>query len=82
MRYVDHLQAAPIPAGRRSGGQRLRDKSIRHKVGLLSQILRSAKARRLISLNPVQDLDWKEFFSEKERYHSRHREVLLIDRVV
>jgi integrase len=77
LRYVDHLQAAPIPAGRRSGGQRLRDKSIRNKVGLLSQILRSAKARRMIPLNPVQDLDWKEFFGEEERYHRRHRELPL-----
>ena len=77
IRYVDHLQAAPIPAGRRSGGQRLRDKSIRNKVGLLSQILRSAKARRMIPLNPVQDLDWKEFFGEAERYHRRHRELPL-----
>jgi integrase len=77
IRYVDHLQATSIPAGRRSGGQRLRDKSIRNKVGLLSQILRSAKARRMISLNPVQDLDWKEFFGEEERYHRRHRELPL-----
>jgi integrase len=77
IRYIDHLQAAPIPAGRRSGGQPLRDKSIRNKIGLLSQILRSAKARRMIALNPVQDLDWKEFFGEEERYHRRHRELPL-----
>jgi hypothetical protein len=65
--YVEHLQNTPIPEGRRSGGQRPRDKSIRNKVGLLSQILRSAKARRIIPLNPVQDLDWKELLGEEER---------------
>jgi integrase len=75
--YVDHLQAALIPAGRRSSGQQLRDKSIRNKVGLLSQILRSAKARRIIPFNPVQDLDWKELLGEEERYHRRHRELPL-----
>jgi hypothetical protein len=64
---VEHLQNTPIPEGRRSGGQRPRDKSIRNKVGLLSQILRSAKARRIIPLNPVQDLDWKELLGEEER---------------
>jgi integrase len=77
IRYVDHLQDTPIPVGRRSGGQRLRDKSIRNKVGLLSQTLRSAKARRIIPLNPVQDLDWKELLGEAERYHRRHRELPL-----
>jgi integrase len=77
IRYVDHLQDTPIPVGRRSGGQRLRDKSIRNKVGLLSQILCSAKARCIIPLNPVQDLDWKELLGEEERYHRRHRELPL-----
>jgi hypothetical protein len=31
----------------------------------------------MISLNPLQDLDWKEFFGEEERYHHRHRELPL-----
>jgi hypothetical protein len=43
----------------------------------LSQILRSAKARRIIPFNPVQDLDWKELLGEEERYHRRHRELPL-----
>jgi hypothetical protein len=41
MRYVQHLQITPIPAGLRNGGQVLSDKSIRNRVGLLSQILRA-----------------------------------------
>jgi hypothetical protein len=73
IRCVEPLQATPIPEGRRSGVQRLRDRSIRNKVGLLSQILRSAKARHIIPLNAVQDLDRKELLGEEERLHRRHR---------
>lgn len=45
VRYVQHLQTTPIALGLRGGGQLPREKSIRNKVGLLSLMLRSAKAR-------------------------------------
>jgi hypothetical protein len=77
MAYVQQLQVRPVPKGRRSSGRTLGDKSIRNKVGLLSQILRSAKARRLIPLNPVADLDWKELLGQEEHYHRRHRNLPL-----
>jgi integrase len=77
MRYVQHLQMTPIPAGLRNGGQVLSDKSIRNRVGLLSQMLRSAKARRLVPANPVQHLDWKELLGVGVQYHKRHQDVPL-----
>jgi hypothetical protein len=75
MRYVQHLQTTPIPEGLRNSGQVLSDKSIRNKVGLLSQILRSAKARRLIPSNPAQNLDWKELLGVGIHYHKQHQDV-------
>ena len=77
VRYVQHLQVTPIPVGVRSGGQVLREKSIRNKVGVLSQILRAAKARRLIPTNPARDLDWKELLGEEDAYHRRYRDIPL-----
>lgn len=77
IRYVEHLQVNPIAAGLRNGGQLLSEKSIRNKVGLLSQILRSAKARRIIPTNPIRELDWSELLGAEEKYHRRYREIPL-----
>jgi hypothetical protein len=71
VRYVQHMQTTPIDDGLRSGGQLPKDKSIRNKVGLLSQVLRSAKARRMIPTNPARDLDWQELLGTEEHYHRR-----------
>jgi hypothetical protein len=77
VRYVQQLQTTPIPAGLRSGGQLPREKSIRNKIGLLSLICRSAKARQLIPVNPVQDVDWKEILGAEAQYHQHHRDIPL-----
>ena len=77
MQYVQALQITPIPPGWRSGGQLPREKSIRNKVGLLAQILRTAKARRLIPSNPAHDLDWGELFGTEVQYHRQHRTIPL-----
>jgi hypothetical protein len=53
IRYVQHLQRTPIEDGLRNGGQLPSDKSIRNKVGLLSFILGSDKARRMLMTNPA-----------------------------
>jgi len=57
VRYVEYMQTTPIAEGLRSGGKPPKDKSIRNKVGVLSQVLRSAKARHMIPTNPARDLD-------------------------
>ena len=77
VRYVEHLQTTPIRTGIRNRGQIPSDKSIRNKVGVLSQILRSAKARNIIPTNPAQHLDWKELLGTEEKYHKRHRDIPL-----
>ena len=75
VQYVQQLQTTSILAGLRSGGQLPREKSIRNKVGLLSLIFRSARARHLISMNPAQGLDWKELLGAEAQYHRRHRDI-------
>lgn len=77
IRYVQHLQTTPNAAGQRGGGRLPSEKSIRNKVGLLSQIFRSAKARRLIPNNPVIELDWKELLGMEDKYHRRYRDIPL-----
>ena len=77
VQYVQHMQTTPIPDGLRSGGKLPKDKSIRNKVGLLFQVLRSAKARRMIPINPVHDLDWQEILGAEEQYHRRYRDIPL-----
>ena len=77
VRYVEHMQMTPIPPGMRSGGKLPKDKSIRNKVGVLSQVLRSAKARHMIPVNPVRDLDWHELLGTEDHYHRRYRDIPL-----
>ena len=63
------MQTTPIPEGLRSGGKLPKDKSIRNKVGVLSQVLRSAKARHMIPTNPIRDLDWHDLLGPEDHYH-------------
>lgn len=50
---------------------------LKNKVGLLSLILRAAKARQIISTNPAQEIDWKEILGAEEKYHKRNRDIPL-----
>jgi Phage integrase SAM-like domain len=77
VRYVEYRQMTPIAKGLRSGGKPPRDKSIRNKVGVLSQVLCSAKARHIIPTNPARDLDWHELLGTEERYHRQYRDIPL-----
>jgi integrase len=77
VQYIEHMRMTPIPGGRRSGGTLPRGKSIRNKVGLLAQILRTAKARRLLPTKPAYDLDWGELLGVEITYHRRHRMIPL-----
>ncbi len=73
MHYVECMKTSPLAEGLRSGGKPPKDKSIRNKVGVLSQVLRSAKARHIIPTNPARDLDWHELLSIEEQYHRQYR---------
>ncbi len=77
VRYVQYMPTTFIAEGLCSGGKLPREKSIRHKVRLLSQVLRSAKAPQMIPTNPVHDLDWQELLGTEEHYHRRYRDIPL-----